>query len=81
MASSENHGSIFTKFKNVNLFHADSRPHRAVSNMTAVVGLTPVQSHTVVWIDDEIISTVIFLPSHDSRRGCQLQAKDVCTMH
>ena len=39
----------------------------------------PVQSHTFVEIDYEIISTVILLPSADSfKKGCcQLQAK-VC---
>ena len=39
----------------------------------------PVQSHTFVEIDHEIISTVILLPSADSfKKGCcQLQAK-VC---
>ena len=44
-----------------------------------VVSLIPVQSHTFVEIDHEIISTFILLPSADSfKKGCcQLQAK-VC---
>ena len=59
----------------VSLFHADTRPHRAVINITGVVGLTQAWSHTVVGIDDEIISTVIFLPSHDYRRGLSVTSK------
>ena len=44
-----------------------------------VASSTPVQSHTFVEIDHELISTVILLPSADSlKKGCcQLQAK-VC---
>ena len=44
-----------------------------------VASLIPVRSHTFVEIDNEIISTVILLPSTDSfKKGCcQLQAK-VC---
>ena len=44
-----------------------------------VASSIPVQSHTFVEIDHEIISTVILLPSADSfKKGCcQLQAK-VC---
>ena len=44
-----------------------------------VASATPVRSHTFVEIDNEIISTVILLPSADSfKKGCcQLQAK-VC---
>ena len=44
-----------------------------------VASLIPVQSHTFVEIDHEIISTFILLPSTESlKKGCcQLQAK-VC---
>ena len=44
-----------------------------------VASLIPARSHTFVEIDQEIISTVILLPSADSfKKGCcQLQAK-VC---
>ena len=44
-----------------------------------VASSIPVQSHTFVEIDHEMISTVILLPSADSfKQGCcQLQAK-VC---
>ena len=44
-----------------------------------VTSSTPAQSHTVVEIDHEIISMVIFLPSAESfkKSCCQLQAK-VC---
>ena len=44
-----------------------------------VASSIPVQSHTFVEIDHEMISTVILLPSADSfKKGCcQLQAK-VC---
>ena len=43
-----------------------------------VASSIPARSHTFVEIDHEIISTVILLPSADSRRVvCQLQAK-VC---
>ena len=64
-------------------------PHSAVSNVSdnrciltadpGVASLIPVQSHTFVEIDHEIISTVILLPFADSfKKGCcQLQAK-VC---
>ena len=50
--------------------------------LTAYPGVAssiPVRSHTFVEIDQEIISTVILLPSADSfKKGCcQLQAK-VC---
>ena len=50
--------------------------------LTAIPGVAssiPAQSHTLVEIDHEIISTVILLPSADSfKKGCcQLQAK-VC---
>ena len=42
-----------------------------------VASLIPVQSHTFVEIDHEMISTVFLLPSADSfKKGCcQLQAK------
>ena len=42
-----------------------------------VASLIPVQSHTFVEVDHEIISTVILLPSADIfKKGCcQLQAK------
>ena len=45
-----------------------------------VVSSNPAWSHTFVEIDQELISTVILLPSADSfKKGCcQLQAK-VCT--
>ena len=44
-----------------------------------VASLIPARSHTFVEIDDEIISTVILLPSAESfmKGCCQLQAK-VC---
>ena len=44
-----------------------------------VASLIPARSHTFVEIDNEIISTVILLPSTESFRKvcCQLQAK-VC---
>ena len=44
-----------------------------------VVSSIPVQTHTFVEIDHEMISTIILLPSADSfKKGCcQLQAK-VC---
>ena len=44
-----------------------------------VASLIPARSHTFMEIDQEIISTVILLPSADSfKKGfCQLQAK-VC---
>ena len=48
--------------------------------LTADPGVTssiPAQSHTFPEIDLEIISTAILLPSTDSRRVVQLQAK-VC---
>ena len=49
--------------------------------LTAIPGIAssiPARSHTLVEIDHEIISTVIFLPSADSfKKGCcQLQAKE-----
>ena len=46
-----------------------------------VPSLIPVQSHTFVEIDHEIISTVILLPSADSfKKGCgQIQGK-VCAL-
>ena len=49
-----------------------------------VVSLVPARSHTFVEIDDEIISTVILLPSAKSfNKGCcQLQAKVyMCTKY
>ena len=67
----------------------NARPRSAVGNvsglgacLTAVPGvasLISVWSHTFVGIDQEMISTVILLPSADSfKKGCcQLQAK-VC---
>ena len=49
--------------------------------LTADPGVTssiPARSHTFVEIDHEIISTVILLPSADSKNGCcHLQVK-VC---
>ena len=52
------------------------------ASLTADPGVAssfPARSHTIVEIDHEIISTVIFLPSAESfKKGCcQLQAK-VC---
>ena len=54
--------------------------YRCVSDCNpGVASSIPAQSHTFVEIDNEIISTVILLPSADSfKKGCcQLQAK-VC---
>ena len=56
------------------------------ASLTADLGLAsliPVQSHTLVEIDHEIISTVILLPSAESfQKGCcQLQAKVLCTKY
>ena len=50
-----------------------------MSQLGEVASSIPVQSHTFVEIDHEIISTVILLPSADLfKKGCcQLQAK-VC---
>ena len=43
-----------------------------------VASSIPAWSHTFIEIDNEIISTVILLPSAKSfKKGCQLQAK-VC---
>ena len=63
-------------------------PRSAVSNMSGyrcvsdsrsrVASSIPVQSHTFLEIDHEMISTAILLPSADSfKKGCcQLQAKE-----
>ena len=76
-------GSITIQYK--------KKPGRAAQSVTClatdacltadlgVASSIPVQSHTFVEIDHEMISTVILLPSADSfKKGCcQLQAK-VC---
>ena len=69
--------------RELNLHHmVPGRVAQSVTCLTADPGVAssiPVQSHTFVEIDHEIISTVILLPSADLfKKGCcQLQAK-VC---
>ena len=58
-------------------FNKRSRCRYMSDSDPGVVSLILARSHTFVGINHEIVSMVIPLPSADSRRVCQLQAK-VC---
>ena len=71
---------IFQKC-NLHFLNTHNLPDRVAQSVMCLAtdaSLIPAQSHTVMEIGYEIISTVILLPSAESvKKGCQLQAK-VC---
>ena len=81
MGTQKNCGSKTILLSTLNILHSITCLD-ADACLTADPGVAssiPARSHTFVEIDHEIISTVILLPSADSRRIVVLQAK-VCAL-